>query len=1126
MKNRIAYEDFRAEAALIAQRTHEYPLFRERADATLGEPRMIFRRRRVSTRRCPAAVFFSFPLFLLAFLAANLPAAAVHAQAVTRYQNTVNTRFATVSGGPQSSVVIDVPSRATDTEERSLIRNAARAQWTADVSALRTQAGALRHAAGTRGIKAGVLPISTLIAVRKSGRLVLPPLSRTRAVGGGALTFTYTGFSDADRSYLQTLVSLMYPRIIEIYGAPSWTGNVEIVNTGPLDTSTIPQVQRAAFGGYDVSNSRILLPIFDNQDSFAHALLLNMVHAFHGPAVFQYDAWEQGFARAASAAIICRFNANFGFEDATANYYYTLLPFYDLLNQPALGNSTFFPPSQANLVLQGQATIGKMLLPRLGMSGAAWLKVYIENPNFFKQFNAAYYAQFDPNATPSLAGNVPALRDLAAPILPSGVEGTPWSAWYEQQYILDTSVSVGPKLYAFVLPGIYDQDAGQSATITLVYVRGKANGDEDLINGTAYATYFDATNARIPSLGPASEQATIGANGSDGEGFLTTLAFPTQGFDAGRITMDFHVANSNVTARAYLPSGFTGDFQAVLLGPNVAGDMTVNQTTVVGSTQTRTKTQALSNAAYGVGLGTGYFDLTKNIITVSNNGTTETYQTNSGFGQHYFVGRRGQTGGSVVTLNKAFPVSTVPRLVMFPVRPLQASVADALALAPSTFLLSYWDATRSAYETVGSAATSVSPIEVGRGYWLKFSPLAPTVQIALSVTGIAPASDTDFTLSCPYGWNLIGSPFSQPIDKDKILVQYLQNDAISWSDAVSRSLVADKPFAFDPDTGNYVETTSLDGASWTGYWLRVLVPGGVNLLLPGPDSQTSRAQSPFRYVGRATTTTAAVAPRPDWTVHLRAQTEPGINGSRVGTTAFAAFGAASAAQKGFDNRYDSEAPPAIVAGVAVHFPHNDWGRSAGGRYVADFRALGSGGTGRASWDVSVDPPASGSGLVTLSWDNVGTVPRSTNLTLIDKETGTRTSLRGRSAYTFQAAGGKTRAFQMVAEPARSQPLMVHSIVASTTRAQGISNLSVSYVVTDPEANVTVEMATLGGRVIRHIVDGAGSGRAEVGGRRSVRWDGRSQEGAAVAPGVYLLNITARSTDGTVVRASRPVTLLQ
>ena len=36
-----------------------------------------------------------------------------------------------------------------------------------------------------------------------------------------------------------------------------------------------------------------------------------------------------------------------------------------------------------------------MLQSRMGMSGAAWLKCYIENKDFFKNFNAAYYAAAD-----------------------------------------------------------------------------------------------------------------------------------------------------------------------------------------------------------------------------------------------------------------------------------------------------------------------------------------------------------------------------------------------------------------------------------------------------------------------------------------------------------------------------------------------------------------------------------------------------------------------------------------------------------------------------------------------------------------------------------------------------------
>ena len=223
------------------------------------------------------------------------------------------------------------------------------------------------------------------------------------------------------------------------------------MNAGSLETTTISEVQRFAYGVYDVSNNRIMLPIFDSYKGTLSALLLNMIHAFHGPAVFQYDAWEQGFARAAASVILRDFARDpeliqkYNFDDPSANTLYSLLRFYDLLNQPPLANATFFPPSQADIPINGQFTVAKMLWARIGMSGAAWLKVYIENQSFFRDFNAAYYAQFDPNATPSIAGNVPALRALAAPLLPGGVEGLGWNDWFTRQYVLDSSIAPGNK---------------------------------------------------------------------------------------------------------------------------------------------------------------------------------------------------------------------------------------------------------------------------------------------------------------------------------------------------------------------------------------------------------------------------------------------------------------------------------------------------------------------------------------------------------------------------------------------------------------------------------------------------------------------------------------------------------
>ena len=1047
----------------------------------------------------------------LLFLALALTLQGAWAKQTTapRYRNIVNTKWATVSDGPQSSVLIDVDTNTPDAQEQAVIKRSLQAQWRAQAQVVGPQIAALQKAGFLRG--RGTLPISTLISVRRGGRLVVPPLSRTRAIGGGNLTFIYTGFNSTDQAFLQQFVSLAYPRIVALYGQPSWSGQVEIVNAGTLDTSTISQVQRLAFGGYDSANARIYLPIFDNVDSFAHALLLNMVHAFHGPAVFQYDAWEQGFARAA-AAVVAR-DPVFGFQDVTANYLYSLLPFYDLLNQAPLANSTFFPPSQANLTLQGQTTIGKMLLPRAGMSGAAWLKVYIENQGFFRQFNAAYYAQLDPAAPGKLAGNVPVLRQIAAPLLPNGVEGLPWDAWFERQYILDSSVSVGNKLYAFVVPFANDATNGQSASVTLVYFRGETTGDETLLSGQAYSTYFDSTNARV-NLGIAAETATIAA----GEGAISTLTFPTTGFDTGRITMDFRAGNSSV--RSYIASGFAGDFQGVVLGPNAKGSLTVTETTIppinVRTATANTKT-TYNNSAFGVGLGVQANDLA--VTTVQYNdgsGSPETYRFNTGDGQYYAIVRRGSLGGGVVTLQRTFAASPTPYLVSFPLQPLQGAVENALGLLPQDFLLSYWDPNRPAYETVVPGQPSVARIQPGRGYWLKLEPGGASANPVVSVTGVPPATDTDFTVGCVYGWNLIGAPFSQSIDTSRILVQHLQNDAISWNDAVNISLIAAKPFAWDAANGTFSQTTAIDGTTWQGYFVRVLVPDGVTLLLPGPDSPTTRAVNPLRLVGRAS---IAAPARPKWSVHLQAQQNV------AGTTraARATLGAASKSGPGFDNRYDLESPPPVVASLSVHFPHNDWGRAAGGRYVSDYRDLTRAAGSGATWNVSVETPANGP--VTLTWDGVGEVDRSTRLTLVDTITGSRVALRSRSSYTFTGAAGQTRALQIVAEPARSLPLMITTVNVVSGRAVGggRGGVNISYTLTD-DAQTTVEMTTIGGRSIRTLAGGRAVGA--TGRAQTAHWDGRAQNGAPVPPGLYNLTITARADDGTVVRQTRPVMMLQ
>ncbi len=1011
-----------------------------------------------------------------------------------RYVNTVNNRFATVSSGPQSSLIVDVAGGASREAISQAVTRRVRDDWKARARVAGPQVAALRKAGILRG--RGAVPVSTLVAVRQAGRLVLPART-TRQVGGGTITFSYTGFSARTEDLLRQFVAVAYPRIQNLYGAPAWSGNVEVASLGDFDTGTGTDVQRLTFGTYDVTNNRILLPVYEFDESTLHAFLLLMIHAFHGPSFLEYDAWEFGFARAAASVIARDPSLVYQggvpvFQDASANNIYSLLKFYDVLNQPSLGNPTFFPPSQLNVSLTSSFSIGKMFLARTAMSGAAWLKVYVENPSFFRQFNEAYYGQLNAGGTPGLAGNVPALRALAQNFAPN-VEGQPFGAWYERQWVLDTSVSLGRKLYAFVLPSDPEDQAGQrqqSATIVLVYFNTKPNGDEDLLSGRAYATYYDVDNNQL-FLNAESEQTVI----AEGEGFLTTLRF-AQGDNSDNtwLAMSFHIGNE--TARTYLPQGTTGDFQVVVLGAKT-GRINVSQ---VVSGQTRTGSADIRGGVAGVNLGMANNDLGATTVTVTDasNNVLGTARYNAGDGRYIAILR---LDGGTATVSRPFPAGM--QLVSFPVRPLATDISAALGLPASSFLLSYYDPITRSYQTYGGGATT-PPIEPGRGYWLKaLPPSGGASQITANLTGVSPSPETDLTVSLAFGWNLIGTPFSQDVPVSQLQVQYLQNGSQTWESAVANNLVTPDPFGFNAQLG--YQAIPLQGGAlvpWQGYWVRVLVPSGITLIIPGTNNR-GRAQGGG--VSRAGDSRAA---RPEWAVRLRAKTSSATAPLPVAT---ATFGVAQNASAGFDNRWDRESPPAIVPAVAIEFPHADWG-NAGGRYTADYRAAGS---TNAVWDVAVSSPTEGE--VTLSWDGLGTVPRRTRLVLVDKTTGARTLLRGKSSYTFTATAGQSRAFQIRAESERSQALSISSIRMGATRGGG---RSISYALSGP-ADVTIEVRTLGGKTLRKL----SRGRAETPGLQTVHWDGRAENAAPLAVGAYLISITARGEDGATATQTRPVLML-
>jgi hypothetical protein len=123
-----------------------------------------------------------------------------------------------------------------------------KATWKAQAQALSRSAETLRKSGLLKDGQ--TIPISTIIEVEKGGKPVTRA-ARTRAVGNGALTFRYTGFSEQRQRLIEQLIAQFYPRIEAIYGKPADTAEVEIVNVGNLDNSQIPQVQRLfKYGGY------------------------------------------------------------------------------------------------------------------------------------------------------------------------------------------------------------------------------------------------------------------------------------------------------------------------------------------------------------------------------------------------------------------------------------------------------------------------------------------------------------------------------------------------------------------------------------------------------------------------------------------------------------------------------------------------------------------------------------------------------------------------------------------------------------------------------------------------------------------------------------------------------------
>ncbi len=380
-----------------------------------------------------------------------------------------------------------------------------------------------------------------------------------------------------------------------------------------------------------------------------------------------------------------------------------------------------------------------------------------------------------------------------------------------------------------------------------------------------------------------------------------------------------------------------------------------------------------------------------------------------------------------------------------------------------------WDA---ATQTYAEAADTLTP---GEGYWA----LAETATAAV-VSGRAQGEAARIALQP--GWNLISSPFLQPVawDLDQIQVQPAGQAPRPLGQA--GALIHSYAWGWRQDEANFrqgsyvliYDSAVLPGvahelAPWEGYWVKA--KSACSLILPVPGRNA---------VSRARRGTAR-----GWSLRIQAQDRHASRSVVIGALSSQGLAVPPPPE-----------PPASHGRLSVGLER------AGMPLGVDVRA---GGAGRWEWGLRVST-ADPADTVTLTWPDLRAVPAEITLTLEDTATGRRRLLRNTPGYTFQAAAA-VRRFRLIAEPQVTAPVRITHLQVVTLRSGA---RALRFVLSSPAA-VDVAVLTPTGRVLAVLAQG----RAMTAGTNQVIWMG------AVRPGIYLVRVTATTEDGRVFQALAP-----
>ncbi len=834
-------------------------------------------------------------------------------------------------------------------------------EWDAQLRATRPRVieWLIRHGLWKPGQRLGV---DTLVVATDAA----PSRSRQR-FGVGSLQFRLENFPSAVEAQIRSFLDRALPVLTEIYGPPitSPPGSNRTV------TIVLDEALEALDGGvYNAAADEIRVPEFVPQRGYDWFNLLHqMLHAFRGPLLLSFPAWEEGQARAAAMMAAIRLRgqgvpelSRFDPKDPVHGDPLWVLPLYDLLNQPPLGNPVFLPPSGFQ----------PMAFWRIGMSAGAWLKIAAENPQCFRQFNQALLTLPDPI---SVRGDTIALVDLMRDIVPR-VEGLDFYDWYRRQFVLDTGVSVGPKLYAFAVPLHF------GVLLILNHYRTSADGDELPLTGTAKLIYRnDQSDDLFAEEGNETDIL-------DGEGFIAPQFFNIGG--PNLIFVDIFVNGLSLSVPfPYMVRGEEPNENPLWGG--ILNALT-GQVLVRFNDLTDLPPVNVTRGVFAVTQGLDIGQLYRLQVRHRDENSEAVEWRNAAFDFYCLLLRARPT---VITMEVTLPPGV--HLFTVPLFPTAFDEAEALGIPADELLLARWNPLRTGefkYEFYPRITTPMMP---GIGYWLKLFREA-----TIRVEG-TPLSDEPYQVPLYGGFNQVGNPFARDLPVSEILVAFGNEQPVDLAEAERRAWVQNAVWVWDPVRG-YLLTQTV--RQWQGFWIRALRPSGVRLVFnwsQGRGKRTQRGEQKWF---------PSVSVR--WSVQLS------LTAPKVPSDTENRFGVAASRQ------VPRIAKPPMVPGSV-------WGAFlADSELVAhDFRLEQA----RLQWTFVVRSDLPDQTPVTLRWS--GQLPRSVSLIMTDLTTGEPFSLRSRSAYTFTARKGESRQFRIEAVAISSAPL-VRIVSAQTWRGRGLS----------------------------------------------------------------------------------------